>query len=482
MRNLYNDKLNTSILIVGGGIAGLTAAYELVENGYKNITIVEAARFGGRIQSEKLKDHNKYYERGAESINLEQTAIIELAQRLGITLIDVTVFKKKTAYTKKGFIDIQNEKVLTPELFDVQDLVLSDVHLIAAIANTSQDSLLNTTMDNYLEYLLSKGANEVGVRFISAFIENIFGADLSEVSADIAYREFLNSLLLTPPSWGDPGFKRLIIENGTERIVGALVAYLQKMNVTLYANTQVDSISLSKNGEVVSVQLNSNNSRKKVCYDKAILAVPPWMLQATGEDQREYNSHKIKILESCRIPARIFQSLQNIVPSNPAKLIFYIKGALLSGIEFNSLIFRDHILGAVALWNREQNTASNDSINIYTMYLRENKIPKNDDGSYNKEKIIERFYAIFSALGSDCQISDEIIIVLWNKETKPYIQGAYGIGDPADLDAILTYFHSSQRDIFAAGAEYNRLPGYMNSAVESAQACVECLINSLNKN
>lgn len=40
------------VIIIGGGISGLAAAVELVENGIRNIVILEAQnRLGGRIFS-----------------------------------------------------------------------------------------------------------------------------------------------------------------------------------------------------------------------------------------------------------------------------------------------------------------------------------------------------------------------------------------------------------------------------------------------
>lgn len=42
--------LNKKIVIIGAGVSGIAAASKLIENGFKNIQILEAeANFGGRI-------------------------------------------------------------------------------------------------------------------------------------------------------------------------------------------------------------------------------------------------------------------------------------------------------------------------------------------------------------------------------------------------------------------------------------------------
>ncbi len=40
---------NSHIIIVGGGVSGLAAYNQLKNNGFKNITLLEADRLGGRI-------------------------------------------------------------------------------------------------------------------------------------------------------------------------------------------------------------------------------------------------------------------------------------------------------------------------------------------------------------------------------------------------------------------------------------------------
>jgi len=56
--------MSNAIGIVGGGLAGLTAAYYLVKNG-RNVTIYEGNdRLGGRVFSDKFPNE-QIYENGA---------------------------------------------------------------------------------------------------------------------------------------------------------------------------------------------------------------------------------------------------------------------------------------------------------------------------------------------------------------------------------------------------------------------------------
>lgn len=50
--------MNKSIVIVGAGAAGISAAVKLVENGFKNVTLLEAeSRIGGRIHTIPFGDN-----------------------------------------------------------------------------------------------------------------------------------------------------------------------------------------------------------------------------------------------------------------------------------------------------------------------------------------------------------------------------------------------------------------------------------------
>ena len=70
------------VVVVGGGIAGLTAALELAEGG-ASVTLVEASgRFGGKIATSRAD--GLIVEAGAESFLSSKPAGLALVERLGI--------------------------------------------------------------------------------------------------------------------------------------------------------------------------------------------------------------------------------------------------------------------------------------------------------------------------------------------------------------------------------------------------------------
>jgi monoamine oxidase len=85
-------RLDAPVLVVGAGIAGLTAAHRLRQAGVPVRLIEAQERVGGRMYS--LRDHfadGQAIELGGELIDTGHTQILRLAGELGITLDDLAV-------------------------------------------------------------------------------------------------------------------------------------------------------------------------------------------------------------------------------------------------------------------------------------------------------------------------------------------------------------------------------------------------------
>jgi monoamine oxidase len=77
------------VAIVGGGLAGLTAARRLTQAGLDDVVVIEARdRSGGRVGGEATAG-GRQIERGGEFVGAHMSAILGLADELGIPLVDV---------------------------------------------------------------------------------------------------------------------------------------------------------------------------------------------------------------------------------------------------------------------------------------------------------------------------------------------------------------------------------------------------------
>ena len=83
--------MNNDVLVVGGGLAGLTAAYKLQKRGLKVKVLEKESRIGGRAASSEFDANISI---GAEFFTTKYTNTINLCKELGIELVP-----KKAMYT-----------------------------------------------------------------------------------------------------------------------------------------------------------------------------------------------------------------------------------------------------------------------------------------------------------------------------------------------------------------------------------------------
>src|ERR671932_120836 len=80
------------VIVIGAGMAGLVAAYELMRVGHEPIVLEARGRVGGRIHTlrEEFAD-GLYAEAGAMRIPCGHELTITYCQRFGLTLIPFTI-------------------------------------------------------------------------------------------------------------------------------------------------------------------------------------------------------------------------------------------------------------------------------------------------------------------------------------------------------------------------------------------------------
>src|SRR6478672_6931440 len=79
--------LNTDVVIVGGGLAGLTAARRLTHHGVRVVVLEARGRVGGRTLNHPI-GHGHVAEAGGEFVGPTQDRVLALAKELGIGIFN----------------------------------------------------------------------------------------------------------------------------------------------------------------------------------------------------------------------------------------------------------------------------------------------------------------------------------------------------------------------------------------------------------
>ncbi|WP_373541933.1 flavin monoamine oxidase family protein [Chamaesiphon sp.] len=264
------DAITTPVLIVGAGIAGLTAAYYLTKSGVP-VRIIEASnRAGGRMLSQtKALGTESTIELGGEFIDSAHKNIRKLAQEL--SLVEVDLFAIDRELTKDVWFfknRLVTERELITAFIPLVKQIDRDVKAIGEVNYKSKNrraiQLDRLSIKTYLDrYCL----DPILRRFIEVAYTNEYGLEVDRQSS-------INLLLLIGKEpdkieiFGESD-QRYQIRGGNQQIVDRLA---DKLSDRIETNTQLESIRSSNNRYRVSLRQGGVSQEYK--FDRVILALP----------------------------------------------------------------------------------------------------------------------------------------------------------------------------------------------------------------
>ncbi|WP_373547974.1 flavin monoamine oxidase family protein [Chamaesiphon sp.] len=264
------DATTAPLLIVGAGIAGLTAAYYLNKGGV-TVRIIEASnRVGGRMLSQtKALGTESTVELGGEFIDSGHKNIRKLAQELG--LVEVDLFATDRGLTKDVWFfknRLVTEQELVRAFIPLVKQIDRDVKAIGEVnyksTNPRAIKLDRISIKTYLDRYCP---DPILRRFIEVAYTNEYGLEVDRQSS-------INLLLLIGK---DPdkieifgsSDQRYQIRGGNQQIIDRLAA---KFSSLIETNTQLESIR--SNNDRYRVSLRQGGMSKEYTFDRVILALP----------------------------------------------------------------------------------------------------------------------------------------------------------------------------------------------------------------
>jgi monoamine oxidase len=174
-----------SIAIIGAGIAGLNAAYQLKKQGY-NATVYEArSRIGGRMLSANMGD-GLIVELGAELINTDHADMLALAEEFGIGLFNRVKDSANLPFPKEAYyfngVSI-NESDLADDLRLIAAQMSADAALLDQDWDTYAPQFDQLSVADYLALHKDKIKKPYLFRLFRDVIHTEFGVEPKESSA-----------------------------------------------------------------------------------------------------------------------------------------------------------------------------------------------------------------------------------------------------------------------------------------------------------
>jgi monoamine oxidase len=261
------------VLVVGAGIAGLTAAYRLRQAGVF-VDIIEArSRVGGRIRSlPNAADTGVTVEVGAEFIDTDHTTLQSLAQELGLTLVDVLPTDEGLAAETWYFegrkipeIEIINNFIPLAEKIEQDLAAIGDGDITYRSRNQTAIALDNTSISQYLE---QAQINPTLRQILELAYTTEYGREAQEQSS-------LNLLFLIGTNtdklslYGESD-ERYVISGGNDQIPRLLANSLADFIET---DTELEAISTRPDGRY-RVSLRSGYRTFSRVYERILLTLP----------------------------------------------------------------------------------------------------------------------------------------------------------------------------------------------------------------
>lgn len=461
-----------SVGIVGGGVAGLTAAYRLQKAGAKPVLFEASNRWGGRMLT--IYDFYKgmFCELGGEFVDTDQKEIQELSAELGlgVELLDVAggedlYFFGGKWYTPKDMVDPEKQ---TGAFKPIAERIAEDAgQLLDEEENWTEfaHELDKVSLKAYLDQLRGK-AEDWAIDLLDVAYVGEYGLDAEDQSC-LNLVDYIATDMNEPFSIFGDSDQAFRIQGGSSALINALVAALKdKADMRLgYGLTELDV----KDGKVVMTFDAPGGSKTSESFDTVILSLPFTKLR------------QVKGLESLDLEPLKLQAINELSYGTNAKLFSGTKTrvwqrkdsglpALSDGQFYSDLGFQN---------NWDQSAAQPGEAGIITNFLG-GKAGLAEESTARKilnDGLAKMAPKIFESL-------DPLAVASFFWATYPYTLGSYasaGVGQYTTLLDVVADPALDDRVQFAGEHTSVDFLGFMNGGVQSGNRASEALIELLKR-
>ena len=301
------------VVVLGAGIAGLTAAYELTRAGYECVVLEAASKAGGRcltVRSGDLIDEvgnpqicefddepHMYFNAGPARIPSSHRNLMNYCKELGVEL-EVFINENKECYFQDdamfGGKPVKNTEFTTSArgfMAEIMAKCFDNQQLEQPLEQWEVEALMNTVraFGDLSEDDIFRGSTRGGYAH-GGFLEH------GEAKEVLAFHELLKSRFLRnalTASEGETGPILFQPVGGMDKIVAGFVRQLEEH---IYYNVMVSSVQLTNNG--VNIIYEHDGTKYQLEADYCFNCIPSHLM--AGID----NNFSAEYIKAMRFPRR----------------------------------------------------------------------------------------------------------------------------------------------------------------------------------
>lgn len=170
------------VIVIGAGLAGLTAAYELQRQGHRVVVLEARPRPGGRVHTLRHPfDDRLYAEAGGEWIHPNHHHILHYVQEFSLELQrDEGAL---AVLSDDGLQTPEQAEARIPGFAELQKRLEEHLKEVNVFDPPDRSTLARLDRTTYSEFLRSLGASEPAVAYERSRVNTLMTADVDEISA-----------------------------------------------------------------------------------------------------------------------------------------------------------------------------------------------------------------------------------------------------------------------------------------------------------
>jgi monoamine oxidase len=296
--NGHSGSPKPRIAIIGGGIAGMTAALELSDYGFPSTVYEASNRIGGRMHSDTTSWANgQVSEHCGELIDSAHLAILGLANRFRIPFVDLLAAQPAgstdTYYVDGGYYPVANVYADFAQIANrvTNEANNADFPTLYNSYNRLGYELDHTSIYEWIETRVPGGhRSRLGTALDVAYNTEYGALTTNQSALNLVYLLGFQPDTTSPSSFPIYGTsdERFHLVGGNEQLPGAIAASLRG---TVQLNTSLTSIALNRDG-TYTLTLSSGGRSSATVADQVILALPFSVLRGIDYSRAGFNQVK----------------------------------------------------------------------------------------------------------------------------------------------------------------------------------------------